>query len=101
MIFVCDPDAQNSVIYDLYHCCVGRMFLYTCCYSDIGPMRVVGRRLVNIVFCNQGLSHDTNFDLTPYQVYDDYKKDSWTHDNHNMDYTQDIEMIIDLNMHFC
>ena len=47
------------------------------------------------MFCNQILPVDLNIDLTPNQVFDDYKKDLWSHVKHNIDYTQCIESIID------
>ena len=47
------------------------------------------------MFCNQTLAVDLNVDLTPNQVFHDYKKDLWSRVNYNMDYTQYIEAIID------
>ena len=47
------------------------------------------------MFCNQTLPLDLSTNLTPNQVFDDYKKDLWSHVNHNMGYTQYIETIID------
>ena len=40
-----------------------RIVLFTYCDSDIGPMRVVRSRLVNIVFCKKGLNHNISFDF--------------------------------------
>ena len=88
VVIVHDPRGYSSGFYYSFQDCVGNFFRHTCCVSNIDPMRVVGSRLANVVFCERGLSPDMNVDLTPNQVYDDYKNESWTCVNYNMNYAQ-------------
>ena len=94
VVFVHNPRGRSSGFYCMYQNEVDIICFHVCHDEDLGPFQVIDRKLVRDVF-NQTLPVDLNVDLTPDQVFDDYKKDLWSHVNHSMDYTQYIETIVD------
>ena len=95
VVFLHDSRGLSSGFYYMYQESVDSICLYVCHDEELGPFQVIDSKLARVVFCNQGLAIDWNANLTPNQVFDDYKKDLWAHVNHDMDYTQYIESIID------
>ena len=49
------PSGHSSGFCNMYQDNVDNTFLHTCCISDLGPVRVVGSRLANVVLCKQEL----------------------------------------------
>ena len=93
VVFVHNLRDHSSGFYYIYQDNDSSVFLHIYRDKDLGPFQVVGSSLTNVVFCNQTLAVDVNVDLTPNQIFDDYKKDLWSRVNYNMDYTQYIEAI--------
>ena len=95
VVFVHDPEACSSGFYYVYKNAVDVVFLHVCHDEDMGPFQVMGSIMAKVVFCKQNSSVDLNGDLTPNQVFDDYKKDLGSHVTHSMNYTEYTETIID------
>ena len=74
VVFVHDPRGLSSGFYYMYQKSVDTICLYVCHDEELGPFQVTDRKPAKVVFCNQSLSVDLNVNLTPNQVFDDYKK---------------------------
>ena len=95
VVYLHDPKGRDSGFYYLWYDQSGNSFFHICDAGDIGPLHVVGKVSVNVVFCSHSTTNDMYVDLTPEQVYHDYNKDLWSHVTFNMDYTQYMECVID------
>ena len=73
VVFVHDPRGCISGFYYMYQNDVDIICLHVCHDKDLGPFQVIDSKLAEVVFCNQTLPVDLNVDLTPKQVFDDYK----------------------------
>ena len=95
VVFIHDPRGFSSGFYYMYQKS-GDIFCLCKCYDeDLGPFQVVDSEVAKVMFCNQTVQAKSNANLTPNKVFEDYKKDLWSHVNHNMGYTQYLESIID------
>ena len=95
VVFVHDPRGCSSGFYYMYRNNVNVVCLHVCHDEDLGPFQVIESKMAKVVFCSQTFLGDLNGDLTPNQVFDDYKRDLWSRVNYSMDYTEYIETIID------
>ena len=95
VVFLHDPRGYNSGFYQIYQNNAHIVCLDTYLDKNLGPFQVIDRRIVSVMFCSHTLGYDLSSNLTPKQALDDYRKDIWSHDNHNTSYTQYLETIID------
>ena len=95
VVFIHDPRGVSSGFYYVYQKSVDIPYFGKCYDEDLGPFQVMDSKVAKVMFCNHNEQVKAKVALDAKSSFQDYKKDLWSHVNHDMGYTQYIESIID------